>query len=133
MGPNREGYRVSPVARRRQGGMTVMGFLFLAALVGLVALAGIRVFPLYYEQMRLGTVMDDVRRDLEGTGATPPTIRRELQNRFVVEDIELPRDDVKIVRKGEGYELSITHEGRASYIGNVWLLVEFDKQVEIRR
>lgn len=120
-------------ARRRQGGMTVIGFLFLAALIGLVALGGIKLFPIYYSHMRLGTVMDDIRRDMSGTGATPQAIRAELDKRFTVESIRLPRDNVKIMRTGDGYELSITHEGRASYIGGIWLLVEFDKQVEIRR
>lgn len=120
-------------SRRGQRGMTVIGFLFLAALIGVVALGGIRLFPIYYQHMRLGTVMDDLQRDLSGTGATPQAIRNELAKRFTVESVRLPRDNVKITRTGEGYELSITHEGRASYIGNIWLLVEFDKQVEIRR
>lgn len=124
---------MSMPARRRQGGMTLIGFMFLAALVGLVALGGIKLFPIYYQHMRLGTVMDDIRRDMSGTGATPQAIRVELDKRFTVESVRLPREDVKIMRTDNGYELSITHEGRASYIGNIWLLVEFDKQVEIRR
>jgi hypothetical protein len=133
MGPHRKSDRLSSCIRRRQGGMTVIGFLFLAALVGIVGLGGIKVFPLYYTNLRIGRVMDDVRRDLEGTNTTPQAIRSELDRRFVVESVELPRQNVKIARMDDGYQLRITYEGRTSYIGNVWLLVEFDKQVEIRR
>ncbi len=134
MGSNRERYRIAAPARRRQAGMTVIGFLFLAALFGVVALGGIKLFPLYYQNVRLGTVMDDLRRDLSGSGSvTPQTIRRELDSRFSVEGVSIPRDSVNIMQTANGYELSIAHEGRAPYLGNVWLLVEFEKQVEIRR
>lgn len=133
MGSNRKGYRMSVPARRRQSGMTVIGFLFLAALAGLVALAGIKVFPLYYQNMRLGTVMDDLQRDLSGNGVTPQAIRVELDKRFTVEGVRIPNESVKINQSSNGYVLNITHEARAPYLGNVWFLVEFDKQVEIRR
>lgn len=134
MGSNGKGYRMSVPGRSRQAGMTVIGFLFLAVLVGVVALGGIKVFPLYYQNIRLGTVMDDVQRDLSGSGSvTPVTIRRELDSRFSVEGVRIPTDDIDIMQTGEGYELSIRHEGRAPYLGNLWLLVEFEKAVEIRR
>lgn len=133
MGPDRKRYRMSLAARRRQGGMTVIGFLLLAGLIGLVGFGAIKLFPLYYQQMRLATVMDDMQRDLSGAGATPQAIRIELDKRFSVEGVEIPRDSVRIMRTSNGYELEIAHEARASYVGNIWFLVEFDKQVEIRR
>lgn len=133
MASNRKRYRMSLPARGRQGGMTVIGFLFLAALIGLVGLAGIKVFPLYYQNMRLGTVMSDMQRDLSGTGATPQAIRVELDKRFAVEGVRVPSDSVSIMQSSNGYQLNITHEARAPYVGNIWFLVEFDKQVEIRR
>lgn len=133
MGSNRQRHRMSIAPRRRQAGITVIGFLFLAALVGIVALGAIKVFPLYYQNIRLGTVMDDVRRDLSGSGVTPQGIRAELDRRFAVEGVDLPDESVKIAQTGNGYSLNIAHEARAPYIANIWLLVEFNKQVEIQR
>jgi hypothetical protein len=119
--------------RNRQTGITALGFLFLATLVGIVTLAAIKVTPMYIKNMRLSTIMDDVERDLGGQGSTPATIRRDLESRFSVEDINLSNDEIKIAQSKNGYSLHIQYESRAPFIADVWLLVAFDKQVEIRR
>jgi hypothetical protein len=70
---------------------------------------------------------------LSGQSATPASIRNALYRRFSVEDINLDNDSLKIVQSKEGYSLRITYEERAPYVADVYLLVAFDKQVEIRR
>jgi hypothetical protein len=132
MGPHRQKGRVTPPPAR-QAGITAIGFLFLAALIGIVGLGGIKVTPIYFEHMRLNRILDDVQRDLDGAGATPTSIRQALSRRFDVEGITLPRESVTINQVRNGYEVRVAHENRTPYIADIWLLVAFDKQVEIRR
>lgn len=119
--------------RRSQAGVTVIGFLILAGVFGLVGFGGIKLFPMYLQNYRLGTVLDDVRKEMEGRNPTPGQIRSALDRRFGVEGIQLPRDSVNITQGRNGYEVHIQYENRARYIADIWLLVTFDKQVEIRR
>ena len=119
--------------RRSQAGITVLGFLILATLVGVVGLAAVKVTPMYIKQMRMNTVLNDIERELSGQGATPATIRGELSKRFSVEDIAMSSNEPKIVQSKNGYSLHVTYEDRATYVANVYLLMIYDKQVEIRR
>jgi hypothetical protein len=119
--------------RHRQAGITALGFLILATLVGVVGLAVIKVVPMYIKNMRMSTILNDLERDLSGQGPTPVTIRNELGKRFSVEDINMNIDAFKITQTKNGFTLRVTYEERASYVADVYLVVAFDKQVEIRR
>lgn len=133
MEPHRQGYRVTSSFRHHQAGITVIGFLFLATLFGVVALAAIKLTPMYLMNMRLSTVLQDMERELAGEGTSPVAIRTELQKRFTIEDIELPNDEIKVAPSKNGFTVRIQHENRAPYAGNIYLVLAFDKQVEIKK
>lgn len=119
--------------RRSQAGVTLIGFLLLAGIFGLVGFGAIKLFPMYLQNYRLNTVLEDVRKEMDGRNPTPGQIRSALDRRFGVEGIQLPSDSVKINQGRNGYEVHIQYENRARYVADIWLLVIFDKQVEIRR
>ncbi len=120
-------------SRRSQAGITVIGFLILAVLVGIVGYAGLKLVPLYIQNMQMSRVLTDVRQELDGRNATVGQIRTALSRRFDIEGIQLPPDSVKINQARNGYEVSIRHENRTPFIADIWFLVTFDKKVEIRR
>jgi hypothetical protein len=119
--------------RHSQAGITALGFLILAALVGVIGLAAMKVTPMYLKNMRMTTILEDVARELSGQSPTPQNIRNELYRRFSVEDINLDADDIKIAQSKNGYSLHVQYENRASYMADIFLLVAYDKQVEITR
>ena len=119
--------------RRRQAGITVIGFLILAALFGIVGYGGLKLVPVYMQNMRLSKVLDDVRQELDGRNATAGQIRTALSRRFAVEGIQLSPESVKINQARNGYEVSIQHDNRTPFVADIWFLVTFDKKVEIRR
>jgi len=119
--------------RHSQAGITALGFLILALLVGVVAFAVMKVVPFYINDMRMTTILEDVQRDLSGNSPTPQSIRYELARRFSVEDVKIAEDAMKITQSKNGYTLRVTYDSKASYISNVYLLVAYDKQVEITR
>lgn len=129
----RQGHRMTVSTRQSQAGMTALGFLIIAALVGVVGLAALKITPMYIKNMRMSTIMTDIENELSGQSPTPVTIRQELARRFSVEDISLDTDALKITQSKNGFTLSIQYEERAPYVADIYLLVAFDKQVEIRR
>jgi hypothetical protein len=119
--------------RRSQAGITALGFLCLATLVGVVGLAVVKLTPIYIKNMRMDTILEDIERDLSGQSPTPLSIRQELAKRFSVEDINMDVDALKISQVQNGFLLRVAYEERAPYIAGIYLLVPYDKQVEIRR
>jgi hypothetical protein len=119
--------------RHSQAGITALGFLILAVLVGAVGFAVLKVTPMYIKNMRMDTILEDVKRDLSGNGPTPQSIRYELAKRFSVEDVNLDVDALKITQSKNGFTLRVQYDERASYVANVYLVVAYDKQVEITR
>jgi hypothetical protein len=120
-------------SRRSQAGITALGFLILASLVGVVALAVVKVTPMYIKKMRMDTILDDVQQSLRGQGATPQSIRYELGKRFSIEDIKLNPEAFKITQSKGGYSLRVQYEDRAPYVAEIYLVMAYDKQVEIAR
>jgi hypothetical protein len=119
--------------RHSQAGITALGFLILAILVGVIGFAVMKVTPMYIKNMRMNTIMNDVQRDLSGQSPTPQSIRNELSRRFSVEDINLDIEALKITQSKNGYTLRVQYDERASYIANMYLVVAYDNQVEITR
>ena len=113
--------------------MTALGFLIIAMLVGVVGFAVMKVTPMYIKNMRMNTILEDVQRELSGDSATPQAIRTELARRFSVEDINLSIEAMKITQTKNGYTLHVQYDERAPYIANMYLVVAYDKQVEITR
>jgi len=119
--------------RHAQAGMTALGFLILAALVGVVGLAALKVTPMYIKNMRMNTILTEIEEEMSGQSPTPASIRNALERRFSVEDVRLTQDELKITQSKSGYSLRVQYESRASYVADIYLVVAYDKQVEILR
>jgi uncharacterized protein DUF4845 len=133
MESHRQEHRMTGATRHSQAGMTALGFLIIAMLVGVVGFAAMKVTPMYIKNMRMNTILEDVQRELSGDAATPQAIRNELARRFSVEDMKLSVDAMKITQSKNGYTLHVQYDERAPYIANMYLVVAYDKQVEITR
>jgi len=133
MESHRQRRRLIPVARDRQRGITFLGLVILAMLVGVVGLAAMKVVPMYIMNMKLSKALTDIPQQLEGREVTAQNIRYALSKRFSIEDVNLAESSIKIAPSKTGFSVRIQYENRAPYIADVWLLVVFDKQVEIKK
>jgi len=133
MESHRKEYRMTSGRARTQAGITVIGFLLLACVFGLIGLGGMRLVPIYLENMRLETILDDLEKDSARSSVSPQLIRTELAKRFSIEGVRVPTENVKIAQVNEGFQVSIEYENRAPFIADIWFLVAFNKQVLIKR
>ena len=120
--------------KKRQAGITTLGLLILAAFVGLFAFAGIRLTPVYLNYMKVVGVVDGVRDEFDGTGASRSQIRSSISRRFDIESVGIiTAKDVKVLKVDGGHEVSATYSHKSPFIANVSFVVDFDKRVLIRR
>ncbi|MAF84401.1 MAG: hypothetical protein CL797_09905 [Chromatiales bacterium] len=120
--------------RSRQQGMTFISLLITAAFVGVIAFAALKIIPAYLEQMKVVSILEDVKRDLDGTGASIIQIRSAIGKRLDVEMVYGIKTREFVIKKiGMGYSVQAKYEIREPYFANLYLVVVFDKQVEIKR
>ncbi|HJP39145.1 MAG: DUF4845 domain-containing protein [Gammaproteobacteria bacterium] len=120
--------------RSRQQGMTLISLLITAAFVGVIAFAVLKVIPAYLEQIKIISMLEDVKHDLDGSGASIAQIRRAIEKRLDVEMIHgIKPGDFMIKKNAAGYSVQVMYEIREPYIANLYLLVVVDKRVEIKR
>ena len=124
---------MSGIMRHRQKGMTALGFIMIAALVGVIGLAALKLTPTYLENMRIAAVLEDLKDEMDGTGATANRIRISLLRRLDIEMIKLPLENVQIKKSRNGYTVQVRYDNRTHYFADIWLVVALDKQVEILR
>ena len=81
--------------------VTAIGFIIIAAFVGLFVFAFFRLTPIYLEQMKVASILNDVKVNLDNQNATIIQIKSAIEKRLDVEMVYgRTRKDFKIVRTG---------------------------------
>ncbi len=120
--------------RRRQDGMTTLGFVILVAFVGLFAFAAIRLTPVYLNYMKVVGVVDGVYNEFDGQNATRASIRNSLLRRFDIESVSvITHRAVTVTAVDGGFEVKARYDHTAPFIGNISFTVHFDKTRIVRR
>jgi len=116
---------------RRQRGVTFIGWLFLLIPVAILGYVGIRLVPIYLNYMRVAQSVAQTASEMktdEAASLTPVLIRASLSKHFDIESITFPDvKDVAITRDGTGWTIEAKFEDTAPLIGNISLVVDFDK------
>ena len=119
--------------RRHQHGMTLMGILFILALLGLIGYAGLRLTPLYLNYLKVARSMEAAASEFKSDNPDPGAVRRSLEKHWQIEDISgIDAKDVELVKNENGVALHVAYDDVAPYISNVSLSVHFDKTVKVQ-
>ena len=118
----------------KQKGITLIGFGIVLVLVVFFAYIGMRLVPLYLEYHALAGAMDRLQED-PGAAKLPPSkirerIMRSLYVSYASENIQ--RNHIKI-RRSDGILVNVAYEVRRPMIGNVDIVVSFDRSVNLRQ
>jgi uncharacterized protein DUF4845 len=120
--------------RHSQRGITFIGWLFLLVPVAIVVYAGIRLTPMYLNYMRVAKSLTQTVTEVKsGSTTSPQDMRNTLAKHFDIESIEHPDvKDIDIHREGDHFVAIADYEDVAPLFGNISLLVQFHKQVEMQ-
>jgi hypothetical protein len=112
--------------RARQSGITIIGFLFVAAVFLSLAIIGFRVLPSYIEYFSVEKIF---REMLAGSpdGITLAEVRRDFDRKAGADYIESVRpSDVELTKQGNEITVSASWTKTLHLVGNVSLLLEFE-------
>ena len=116
----------------RQRGMTPIGWILVFLLIAFFALIALKLTPIYIESFTVGSVIADLK-DEPGIGSmTSREITSLIHKRFDVNSVTgVSTDDVYVEKLGGTMTISAEYEVRKSMLGNVDIVVSFNKSVEV--
>ena len=118
--------------RKRQMGVTFIGWLFLLTPIAIMVYAGIRLAPIYLNYMKVAKAMDQAGNELKAGGVNPTSIKTTIDKHFEIDMVDYPTTkDMKITRDGASWVVESQYDDDAPLFGNVSLHVTFDKVVRI--
>jgi len=116
----------------RQKGMTAIGWLIVLGLIGFFTLLILKMSPSYMEYYKIVSTLESLEK--ESTISSPADIRRLLNRRFNISYVEtINEKDVKITSAGKVFRVTAKYESRVHLFGNVFVVMVFNKQVQVRR
>jgi len=112
-------------ARRTQQGLSMIGFLFVAAVVLVVALLAFRMIPAYIEWYTIQKALEAAIHDV--TEPTLPAIRRAMDRKLSADYADaIQAKDVEVTRQGNVITASVSWQKKLPLVSNVSLLLDFD-------
>jgi len=118
--------------RQRQLGLTFWGWLTVVGLVIFFGIVGMRLAPLYLEYFRVVASLESLKSERGITRKPRSEIRRLIERRFDINDVESVRArDVRIQGGAGLLQLSVRYEARTPLLGNVDAVARFEREVRI--
>lgn len=109
----------------RQRGLTMIGFLFVLAVVLISALLAFRVIPAYIEYFSVRKALEGALND--STTLTRAEVAKLLERRLGAEYIDsVHASDIEITKSGNVTTASASWQTKLPLVGNASLLLEFD-------
>ena len=113
--------------RARQGGLTILGFILVAAVVIIFAMVGFRVVPSYVEYYSVKKALEDTVRGGSIDPNNQQAFRTELTRRLQTSYVEnVKAADAVIQRSGNQLTAELAWERRLHMFGNAYILLEFE-------
>jgi hypothetical protein len=111
---------------RRQGGLSMIGFLFVAAVAVVVALIGFRVTPAVIEYYSVQKALEQALQEVKDPTAIAD-IRRGFQMRVEAGYIEsVSGRDIEITKDRNQITASVSWTRKLPLVANASLLLEFE-------
>jgi len=118
--------------RYKQGGMTLIGFIFVLSFVIFISFIGMKIGPIYMEYYGVVSAMNGVASERGSANLSPYDIRVRVLNRLYVSYTadNVKEQNIKLVRNN-GVNLRIAYEVRKPVIGNLDVVARFDRTVRL--
>lgn len=119
--------------RSRQRGIGWFGVLCVLAVLGFCAVVGVKMLPLYLNQMKVASSVKKVATDPAYANAEAGQLRSALQRYWDIESIEtLTPREIKVKRTEHGRYLSYDYEVRERLFYNIHVVLHFQDDVALR-
>jgi hypothetical protein len=117
----------------RQGGMTLISFLFIFIVAGFVVLLTLKIIPVYLEHVKVKSCLQGLKTEPGLAEKPPQDIKKLLTMRWDMNSVEgiTAEDNVIIEKKNGLMTIQVAYEVEKPILGNMSALMKFDDSITI--
>ena len=116
----------------KQRGITLMSFILVLIVIGLVAVIAMNLFPVYSEGFSVQSAMKSVAQEPNAPSMSLPEAQKKLQRHFDIDYVDSVKGtDAKIERENGKNNLVMTYEVRKHLFYNLDFVAMFDYRVDM--
>lgn len=113
----------------RQSGLSLIGLLFVGAIVVFLLVIGFKLVPAVTEYIAIEKAVQKLRRE----GTTVAEIRREFENYVIIDDIKsIGAKDLDITKENDRIVISYAYSYQVPILDNVRLVIDFSGTTRTR-
>ena len=117
---------------KKQKGFTMIGLLMVLALIGVITLSVLKVFPVYMEHLAVQTAMEAIEADPQLKKLTVGQMRTLFRKKLDMNQVtSINAKQAKINRSVSDITFKIEYEVRKDYIVNVDIVMSFSDEFEV--
>lgn len=119
------------MTRHSQRGLSLLGFISILVLFAVIALIGMRVFPMYSEYYNVVGAMENLKNQPGISTKSPPEIKELFFRRLYVNYVDSVEPKNVLVSRSGGLHIRVKYEVRRPMVGNLDVVASFDKTVQL--
>ena len=120
--------------KRKQSGLSLVGFLVVLAVVGFAAYVGMKLFPMYQEYYSVTSAMKGLANEPGVADMDPAKVQDLFFRRLYINYSEnVKPQNVKFERTDGGWKMRVNYEVRRPLVGNLDVVGKFDRTQELTR
>lgn len=122
------------INRHRQQGVSGPAWLVIIGLFALIVTSLFNLYPMYYENYLLKSVLTSVQEDPSIDVKSKRAIWDSMNKKFYINGVNsIQRENVKMTRKDGKTTISVNYERRADFVANLNFVGVFSESVVIDR
>ena len=111
----------------RQSGMSILGMLIIAIMVGFFVMVGLRMSPSYFEYLTIKDAVTKTATEYDADKKSITQLRTRLTNLFITNQVYgFNPDDIKVYRKDGKTYIDANYEARIHVMGRIDAVMNFD-------
>jgi len=119
---------------RHQKGISTIGIIAVVGIFALLVVSFFKVFPMYYGNLQLRSVLEAIQQDGEIDPKSKRAIWSSLSKRLYINEVRsIKREHVQMNRKDGKTTITVSYETRDKFIGNLFIGASFTESVVINR
>ena len=120
--------------KRKQGGMTMLGFLITLSVVILFLFCGMKIVPMYIEYYSVKKMLATISGNPEAASASKDKIRGLFARSLQIDYVKIIKPEMlKIETTESGYNLVMDYERREPLIANLDVVAKFHAEQAVVR
>lgn len=116
----------------KQSGFTLVGLIVVFAVIGVIALSVIKVFPMYMEHFSVSKAIEALEQDKDIGKMSAGQVRNLLIKKLDVNQVTSVKPaHIKITKIAGVLNVIVEYERRENYFGNLDIVARFKDEFEV--